>query len=151
MFQVIVRAGQPGHIVTLEEPGRITLCHLQKMVERWRQASGLLPLLPDLRDQLGIRSLDLGPSLSGRIGEDGGGLLEPTGGRPDVGPQRLGRPQPALEQPLELGELTREPPFSRSTRSSEEAIACNRSCKRSPAASKGGCPSSVSALRTAKQ
>ena len=62
--------------------------------------------------------------------------------------ERYGRPSFAIA--LEPGEFRWQRPFS-ATRAMEARIAPSRSCKRSPAAASGGRPSSVSALRTARQ
>ena len=100
------------------------------------------------------------------IGQQMGGVVDEGVARLDGRPQRGGRLQTVPHQAEQPGKRLAQPPCSCgsarrawplaasracSTRSSESAIASNRSLSLSPEAASGGRPSSVSALRTARQ
>ena len=76
--------------------------------------------------------------------------MKPLIGLPEWRPERFCCRQSGVQELFQACQFRRTPLFS-SIRTIEEVIACSRSYKRSPAASSGGYPSSVRALRTARQ
>ncbi len=89
------------------------------------------------------------------IGEDLRGLQHEAVRRLDLGPNRLAVLQRPAEVRVQQGEVAiyrSKSPFCVSrTCSNEASIALMRSLSRRPLATSGGRPSSVSALRTARQ
>src|SRR5207247_7166949 len=68
----------------------------------------------------------------------------------NLDPDRGRSAKPSLKERPEARKLGGQPPFS-ATEAIEAWIAVSRSCSFSPAAPRGGRPSSVRALRTARQ
>lgn len=90
------------------------------------------------------------PSEGFGLGQSLGDPLHPGRGSSYHGPQASGVPSPFVDEALEpWKDLGQRPLFS--TRSSEPAMALRRVWRVRPEASKGGRPSSVRALRTARQ
>src|SRR5947207_3743041 len=77
-------------------------------------------------------------------------LIDPLIGLLDGRPHGFCGLQSALHEPLQTAQLIREPLFS-ATRRIDSSMAWSRSCNLSPSASRGGFPSSVMALLTARQ
>src|SRR3990170_557581 len=84
------------------------------------------------------------------VGKNLRGLMAPRKPTPAAGPMRCRFVQAAVDQLLQFLELAREPLFS-ATRSRLWEMCVNRSRSLRPAATSGGRPSSVIALRTAAQ
>jgi len=84
------------------------------------------------------------------IGEQVSRLMHPPIGLLDGGEEALRRCQSGSQHVLETTEFVGEPLFC-STRVIESEMLCRRSLSRNPSASRGGRPSSVSALLTARQ
>src|SRR3989440_10509849 len=85
-----------------------------------------------------------------RIGKQVGRLIAPSIGLADGRPHGRCGLQSHLHEPLQMAQLNREPLFS-ATRRIESSMAWSRSCNLRPSASRGGFPSSVIALLTARQ
>ena len=151
LLQAVVGRRQVGDLQVVEQSGPIAPGDLEEALDRLAQpAAGVLALVPLLK-QAGVARLDVLGGAPGRVLEDPRRGVDPAVGRANVRPQRAGLPQGLGEQGAQLPQLGRQaPPFS-SIRPRLASILSRRSCSRSPAASSGGLPSSVSALRTAAQ
>jgi hypothetical protein len=150
LLQLIIRTGELGHARAVQQawPGAATDLH--KVPDRGREGAGF-GLLPSHRPQQplppplpgGLRELAL-------VVEARCDTLHPVIGRPHSGPQQRGRVQPTLQDGLQAPSRLGEGPLC-STRSRLWVMVLSRSWRGSPAATRGGWPASVRALRTARQ
>lgn len=85
------------------------------------------------------------------IGQDMRRTRHPGIGPSARGPERRSRLERLQQEVLQLLESGWQAPFFAATRSMEAVMSLRRVCKVSPAASSGARPSSVKALRTARQ
>lgn len=150
LLQSIVGARQVGHVITRKETGPVTGADLEEVRHGWLHGAERGLIAAQLVEQGRQASSNLVARGFVGVGEQVGGALDPLIGGPDGRPERGRRREPLSDQRLESPQFGRQPPFSVS-RLREASIAVSRSWSWSPDAHRGGRPSSVSALRTAKQ
>jgi hypothetical protein len=162
-------ARQIRHVVAVEQVQPVAGAHLGK-VGRGRGERITLRLVRPPGDQhlVLVRLAQRHPVQIVMVGQQMGGVVDEGVASLDGGPQGRGRLQAVAQEVQQPGERLTQPPCpcdvrsvgllaaSRSsraccTRSSESAIASSRSLSLRPEAASGGRPSSVSALRTARQ
>src|SRR3954451_6565689 len=151
LFQVVVGRRQAGNPQILEQAGAVAVGDLEEAVDGVAQAAAGIPAVAPSVEQAGVARLDVIGRTPGCVLQDAGRGMDPAEAPPDVRPQRPGPVQALGEQGAQLLQLRwQSSPFS-SMRPRLASIASKRSCNRKPAASSGGRPSSVRALRTAAQ
>src|SRR5260221_7741039 len=150
LFQVIVGMWQIFHLVTCKEAIPIAGGDFLEMRYRRGKCSEQVLLLCHGGQELLIVSFQRVHLVLLGIGEQMGRLMYPRIGLLDGRPQFLCRRQSGSHKPLETAEIVGEPLFS-ATRLIESSMAWSRSLSFNPSASRGGRPSSVSALLTARQ
>src|SRR3954452_13188081 len=151
LLQVVVGRRQAGDPQPVEQAGAVAPGHLEEVVDRAGQGAGRVAALPPRLEQAVEALLDLFGIPPGRVLQDAGAGVDPAKAPPNVRPQRPGALQALGKQGPQFLQLGwQAPPFC-STRPRLASMASRRSCSRSPAASSGGRPSSVRALRTAAQ
>jgi hypothetical protein len=150
LLQIIIGAGQLGHGRTMQQAGPGAPADLQKVPHRGREAPGLGLRLPPGPAQPVPPPLHGGPCVRGVMRQDGRGAMDPAIGSTPLRPQRRRRVPPTpQDRPQAPSGLGHGPLFSTRSRLSVMALRRAWSCR--PAAAKGGRPSSVRALRTARQ
>src|SRR3954462_1220885 len=144
LLQVVVGRRQAGNLQVVEQAGAVAVGDLEEAVDGIAQAAAGIPAVaPSVEQAGGAR-----PDVIGRLCSSGCGP-RPSGS--SAGSQRAGPIQTLGEKEAQLLQLRWQiSPFS-SMRPRLASIASKRSCNRKPAASSGGRPSSVRALRTAAQ
>ncbi len=150
VFQIIVGSGKIRHIVAREKPCPIAISHLEKgcgHLPKWLRG---ICFLSHLIEQRLIVLLYFLSCVLVRIGEQVCSPMYPRIPCLDIGPQIGGCGQSFCQQTVQALKFRWQAPFC-ATRSREEAMRVSRSWSLSPEAVSGGCPSSVRALRTAKQ
>jgi hypothetical protein len=136
-------------LITSKQALPIASRDLAKVFDPSRQFLGLLLTLSHPLKELLILLFEANPIGLLFIAQDMSRLMKPLIGLFNSRPERLSVLQATINEPLQLRKLLREPLFS-SMRPIEVEMSCSRSRKRSPAGSRGACPSSVRALLTAK-
>ena len=150
LFQIIIGPRQIFYLVTVKEAIPIAAGDFLEVRYRRGQCSEQVLLLGHGVQELliflfqGVRIALLG------IGKEVGCLMHPPIGLLDSRPELLCRRQSGLYEPLETAEFVGDPLFC-ATRAIESEISWSRSLSFNPSASRGGRPSSVSALLTARQ
>lgn len=145
MFETIVRARQTVHLVAQKQPIPIAGRDFLKVRDRRGQGSKLIGLLCHGGQELLIRSFQgVDIALFG-IGEQVGRLVHPRRGLVDGREEAFSRRSSRSPQVVEMTEFGGKPLFARRGQSSRRypggaRLRCN------PSASRGGRPSSVSAL-----
>jgi hypothetical protein len=150
LLQIIIGAGEIRDAIAVEKPGPITAADLEKVVDGGgkRARFGVVPChSPEEPLQAPLHH---GLTVLVVVVQDVGRPMDPAIGDADVGPESGSCREALVEQGVEALEcLGQGPLFSTRSRLSEMAV--RRSWSLSPEASRGGCPSSVRALRTALQ
>src|SRR5688500_14588187 len=151
LLQVVVGRRQAGNPQIVEQAGAVAVGDLEEAVDGIAQGAAGIPAFAPFREQAGVAGCDVIGRAPGRVLQDPRRGMDPPEGPPNVRPRRPGPVQTLGEQGAQLLQLRwRAPPFC-SIRPRLASIASSRSCRRSPAASSGGRPSSLRALRTAAQ
>lgn len=150
LLQRIVGSWQVFDLITSKKSFPITGRHLAKVRDCLRSLAQLFLFGSHGREQLFIGRFEHRHRVLFFVGQEMSGLVKPLVGLLQRRPERFRGRQSGLQELSQANQFRRKPLFS-SIRAIEEVMAFSRSCRRSPAASKGGCPSSVRALRTAKQ
>src|SRR5687767_3486758 len=151
LLQVVVGRRQARNPQILEQAGAVAVGDLEEAVDGVAQGTAGLPAVAPFLKQAGVAGLDVISRAPGRVLQDPGRGMDPPEAPPDIWPQRPGPVQTLFEQGPQLLQLRWQMPPLCSIRPRLASIASSRSCSRSPAASSGGRPSSVRALRTAAQ
>jgi hypothetical protein len=134
----------------MQQAGPVAPADLQQVPHRGREAPGLGLRLPPGPAQPVPPPLHGGPCVRGVMRQDGRGAMDPAIGSTPLRPQRRRRVPPTpQDRPQAPSGLGHGPLFSTRSRLSVMALRRAWSCR--PAAAKGGRPSSVRALRTARQ
>src|SRR3954468_1607816 len=151
LLQVVVGRRQAGNLQVVEQAGAVAVGDLEEAVDGIAQGAAGIPAVAPSVEQAGIARLDVIGRTPGCVLQDAGRGMDPAEAPPDVRPQRAGPIQTLGEQGAKLLQLRWQiSPFS-SIRPRLASTASKRSCSHKPAASSGGRPSSVRALRTAAQ
>src|SRR3954470_12434875 len=151
LLQVVVGRRQAGNLQVVEQAGAVAVGDLEEAVDGVAQAAAGIPAVAPSVEQAGVARLDVIGRAPDRVLQDAGRGMDPAEAPPDIWPQRAGPVQTLGEQGPKLLQLRWQiSPFS-SIRPRLASTASKRSCSRKPAASSGGRPSSVRALRTAAQ
>ncbi len=124
--------------------------HFAKVGDCRSESAQLLLLFFHRFKQLFIRLLERLHLTLFNIGEQMGGLMDPSIGLLNGWPERSGGLYAVLHEKLETNKFRGKPLFC-PMRAIESEILCRRSLSFNPSASRGGHPSSVSALLTARQ
>src|SRR6187431_1913526 len=151
LLQVVVGRRQAGNLQVVEQAGAVAVGDLEEAVDGIAQGAAGIPAVAPVLEQAGVAGLDVIGRAPGRVLQDPSRGMDPAEAPPDIWPQRPGPVQTLGEQGPKLLQLRWQmSPFC-SIRPRLASIASSRSCRRSPAASSGGRPSSVRVLRTAAQ
>jgi hypothetical protein len=134
----------------MKESRCITTSHLQEVIDRRHQCARGLVLSGDLRYELGVRCMNRRGSTIRMVGQNVCCLVHPTVGALNVRPDILRRCQPMAQHAVELGKFAWEIHLCAASRATDTWIVDSRAYNPRRAAPNGGCPSSVSALRTAR-
>ena len=148
LLQVVVGPWEIRDLRAMKEAGPVAPGHLEEGDPRRRKAPGSRSGSHHRAQQAAQATLHHGPRLLAFVGEEMSRLMDPAVGNAHIGPQGRRRGQAPLEECVQPDERLREPPLF-ATRSRLWEIAVSRSCSLRPEAARGGCPSSVRALRTA--
>lgn len=159
VFQVIVGARQVRDVVAGEQARPVAGGHRAEVGGGRREDAQALLLLPQLGEQALVGLSQGGRVQPAVVGEQVRRAVDEAVGGLDRRPQPRGPLQPGAHEPEESAEQLLQPPFLacfspwavRSTRSSEVATASRRAFSLRPEAANGGHPSSVRALRIARQ
>lgn len=150
-LQSVVGLGQSRDVVAVEEARCEARGHLAEVVHRSAQGTeGGLVRLHVVEHAL-IAEAHLRASELLRIAQDMRRTMHPGIGPRERGPERRSRLERLQQELLQLLESGWQAPFFSATRSMEAVLSLRRVCRVSPAASSGARPSSVRALRTARQ
>src|SRR3954466_14442005 len=151
LLQIVVGRRQAGNPQIMEQTGAVAVGDLEEAVDGIAQGAAGIPAVAPVVEQAGGAGLDVIGRAPGCVLQDAGRGMDPAEAPPNVRPQRPGPVQTLGEQGPKLLQLRWQiSPFS-SIRPRLASTASSRSCSRKPAASSGGRPSSVRALRTAAQ
>ncbi len=150
LLQVVVRPRQISYLIAVEQTRPVTPGHLPEVLHGGPQLADPLRVARHRSQEPAQPTPPARGRVAGLVAQQVRCLVGPTEGDADRRPPVGGGRQPAIDPSLQPFEFPREPFFS-STRPRLVEITDSRSCSFSPAASKGGRPSSVSALRTALQ
>lgn len=152
LLQGVVGARQVRHIGGVEQSWSIAVRDLAEVVEGGTKPFHPIPVALHRPQQSVEAPPDLGPRLTGGVGQEVGGRMHEDEALFHRRPERGRAGERPLDQVLEPRKRARAlrlgPPFER-TRSRLLATFSSRSFKRRPAASSGARPSSVIALRIA--
>ena len=150
VLQIVIRTRQISHIVAMEQSDGEVVRDVQKMIDRRAQWAKVAFLLLHLIQMDAIGRLHLGPRVLLLVRQQMCCLVDQSIRLLQAWPQLSCRVQASREELMQLVQGRREPLFS-STRLIESLIWWSRVWSVIPAASIGARPSSVRALRTAKQ
>jgi len=155
VLQIIVRPGQAWHPVRREEVRSVTRTDLQKVPEWLRKRARTARFLFYTLHRPVELTFDRLRGVIAEVGQNLRRLQHEAVGRLDLGPSRLfllQRPVKVTVQQDKIPVYLPGPPFCVSrTWSSDASICSTRSFSCRPLATSGGRPSSVNALRTARQ
>lgn len=150
LFQVIVGTRQIFHLIAHKEAIPIAGRDFLEVRDRRCQCSEQILLLCHSGQEVLIVAFQGVHSALFGIGEEVGRLVHPRIGLLDGGEEALDCRQSSSHQVLETAEFVGEPLFC-STWAIESEMSWRRSLSFKPSASRGGFPSSVNALLTARQ
>ena len=148
LLQFVLGPRQLWNLLAVKEPGPVTARDLEQMPQREGERPCRGPVPCHRAQQTWQAPLHSCSRVLCLVAEDMRGPMDPALGNAHVRPQGGSSRQAPLEEGLQPREgLGQGPLFS--TRSRLSAMASRRAWSLRPEATKGGCPSSVRALRTA--
>jgi hypothetical protein len=109
VLEVVVRPGQLWDLVALKEPEPVALGHGPEVRHRRRQPSGRRALVSHLGEQPAVGAPELVHVQAVSIREQVRGLVHPSIGGPNLGPQRGRGREPPCEQRVQPEQLGGEP------------------------------------------
>ena len=150
LLQVVIGPWEIRDLIAVKEAWPVAPGHLEEVDERRRQGPDGRSVPHHRAQQTAQATFYYCPRLLVFVGEDMSYPMDPVVGKAHIGPQGSCLGQAPLEECLQSGKrLWESPLFATPSRLWE--IVVSRSCSLSPEAARGGCPSSVRALRTALQ
>ena len=150
LLQVIIGPWEIRDRIAVKETGPVAPSHLEEGDQRRREYPGGSAVPHHGAEQAAHATFHRYPRLLVFVSEDVRYPMDPAGGNVHIGPQGSRLSQAPLEEGVQPDQwLWERPLFATRSRLWERVV--SRACSLSPEAARGGCPSSVRALRTALQ
>jgi hypothetical protein len=150
LLQVVVRPGEARDVIAVEPPGAVAGTDFEEVGDRRGEGAHGRLVRRHFLEQFVQLASDCGAGRRVDVRQDSRRAVDPGIGGADRRPQGVRRGEPVDPQPPQAGQFDRAPPFSVRL-SRDAAMARRRSWSLRPDAQSGGRPSSVRALRTARQ